>query len=65
MTFVSFFSHIDNVSPPNVCFGSLADIGARISDVRFTPESGHAQHLHQCLLRAISRLRCAGLGCHA
>jgi hypothetical protein len=24
----------------------LADIGARISDVRFTPKSGHAQHRH-------------------
>jgi hypothetical protein len=27
---------------PNVRFGSLAGIGARISDVRFTPKSGHA-----------------------
>jgi len=25
----------------NVRFGSLADIGVEISDVRFTPESGH------------------------
>ena len=24
-------------------YGSLADIGARIRDVRFTPKSGHAQ----------------------
>ena len=23
------------------CFGSLADLGARIRDVRFTPKSGH------------------------
>ena len=27
-------------APFHVCFGSLADIGERISDVRFTPESG-------------------------
>jgi hypothetical protein len=26
-----------------VRFGSKADIGVRIRDVRFTPESGHAQ----------------------
>ena len=31
--------------------------GSRIRDVRFTPKSGHAQHLHQCLQRAISRRR--------
>ena len=30
----------------NVRFGSLADIGARIRDVRFTPKSGHAQRRH-------------------
>jgi len=27
----------------NVRFGSLADISALISDVRFAPESGHGQ----------------------
>ena len=27
----------------NVRYGSLADISERIRDVRFTPESGHAQ----------------------
>jgi hypothetical protein len=30
-----------------------ADIGVEISDVRFTPESGHAQRGHRCLLSAI------------
>jgi hypothetical protein len=28
--------------------GSLADTTAAIRDVRLTPKSGHAQHLHQC-----------------
>ena len=28
---------------PNVCNGSLADIGQSIGDVRFAPESGHVQ----------------------
>ena len=37
-----------------VCFGSLADIAARSRHVRFTPESGHAQRQHRCLLCAIS-----------
>ena len=27
--------------------GSLADIAARIGDVRFTPTNGHSQCLHQ------------------
>jgi hypothetical protein len=27
--------------PPHVRFGSEADIGAFLNDVRFTPESGH------------------------
>ena len=30
----------------NVRYGSLADIRERISDVRFTPQSGHAQRRH-------------------
>jgi hypothetical protein len=37
-----------------VRFGSLADIGQPIRDVRFTPNRGHAQRLHQCLLSATS-----------
>jgi hypothetical protein len=45
--------------PLNVRFGSLADICVRIRDVRFTPNSGHAQRRHQCPLCAISGL-CAG-----
>ena len=35
-------------------FGSLADIEARIGDVRFAPKSGHAHRRHQCLLSAKS-----------
>ena len=31
----------------DVRFGSLADIGELIRDIRFTPESGHAQGHHQ------------------
>ena len=31
----------------NVRFGSLADIGQPIRDVRFTPESGHAHRRHR------------------
>jgi hypothetical protein len=42
----------------NVRFGSLADIRARIRDVRFTLNSGHARHRIRCLLSARSRLRC-------
>ena len=30
----------------NVRFGSLADISEQIRDVRFTPESGHAERQH-------------------
>jgi hypothetical protein len=40
----------------HVRFGSLADIGEWFRDVRFTPQSGHAQRQHRCLLSAISRL---------
>ena len=39
---------------PNVRFGSLADIGVGLSDVRFTPETGHAQPRHTRLLSAKS-----------
>ena len=35
---------VETIGSVMVRYGSLADIGARISDVRFTPESGHAQH---------------------
>ena len=38
----------------DVCFGSLADIRERIRDVRFAPESGHAQRQNRCLLCAKS-----------
>src|SRR5262245_44614667 len=38
----------------NVRFGPKTDIGERISDVRFTPESRHVQHRNECLLCAIS-----------
>jgi hypothetical protein len=40
----------------DVRFGSLADIGQPIRDVRFAPESGHVQRRTRCLLCAISRL---------
>jgi len=36
--------------PTEVRYGSLADTGVEISDVRFTPESGHVQRRHRCLL---------------
>jgi hypothetical protein len=39
----------------DVRFGSLADIGQPIRDVRFAPESGHVQRRTRCLLCAISR----------
>ena len=39
---------------PDVRYGSLADIGVEISDVRFTPESGHVHRRNRCLLCAIS-----------
>ena len=39
----------------NVRFGSLADIGQPIRDVRFAPESGHVQRRNRCLLCAINR----------
>ena len=38
-----------------VRFGSLADISERTRDVRFTPESGHAERQHRRPLSAISR----------
>ncbi len=39
----------------DVRFGSKADIGATVRDVRFTPESGHSQRRPGCPLSAISR----------
>ena len=42
---------------PNVCLGSLADIRARIRDVRFTPKSGHAHRQHRRPLSAKADLR--------
>jgi hypothetical protein len=38
----------------DVRFGSLADIGLRLDDVRFTPQSGHSQRQSQCPLSANS-----------
>ena len=38
----------------NVRFGSLADIGQPIRDVRFAPESRHVRRRNRCLLCAIS-----------
>ena len=38
----------------NVRFGSLADISERTKDVRFTPQSGHAERQHRRPLCAIS-----------
>ena len=38
----------------NVRYGSLADISERIRDVRFTPESGHADRQHRRPLSANS-----------
>jgi hypothetical protein len=34
---------------PNVRFGSKSDISQRLSDVRFTPESGYCGRLLQCM----------------
>ena len=36
------------------CFGSLADLSQPIPDVRFTPESRHAERRNQCPLSAKS-----------
>ena len=38
----------------HVRFGSLADFGEQIRDVRFTPKSGHAQRGIACPLSANS-----------
>jgi hypothetical protein len=59
-----------SASRPDVCllldgsttyvrYGSLADIRERIRDVRFTPNNGHAQRRHRCLLSANSGHRFA------
>src|SRR6516162_7668149 len=42
---------------PDVCFGSEADIGPLLSDVRFTPKSGHWDSAVRCLLCAITGSR--------
>jgi hypothetical protein len=39
-----------------VRFGSLADVSERTRDVRFTPESGHAERQHRRPLRRPSVL---------
>ena len=41
---------------PNVRFGSKADIGASLRDVRFTPKSGHATTSTKRMLRFRKRL---------
>ena len=46
----------NTANPSNVRFGSLADISALVSDVRFAPESGHAQLLRQRPISAKGRL---------
>jgi hypothetical protein len=40
--------------PSDVRYGSLADIGVQLTDVRFTPESGHAERQHRRALSANS-----------
>ena len=47
-------SPIKPKTPSDVRYGSLADIGERIRDVRFTPESGHDQRQHRRPLSANS-----------
>ena len=42
-------------APPNVRYGSLADIGAGVGEVCFTHESGHAPNVQKCPLSASSR----------
>src|SRR5215831_19357230 len=42
------------VDAANVRFGSKADIGACLRNVRFTPKSGHQSHASPCVLWAIS-----------
>src|SRR5262245_54139952 len=49
-------------TPKHVCLGSLADIRAPSADVRFTPESGHAQRRNRCPLCARSRRSRRALG---
>ena len=46
------------ITQAEVRSGSLADIGVQISDLRFTPESGHRARRGQCRLGAMcGRLR--------
>ena len=47
-------SPIKPMTLSDVRYGSLADISERTRDVRFTPESGHAQRQHRCPLSAKS-----------
>ena len=39
-------SYLTPTCRPDVRYGSLADIGERTRDVRFTPKSGHAERQH-------------------
>jgi hypothetical protein len=41
-----------NAGANHVRFGSLADIGGLIGNVRFTPQSGHLRRSNRCSLRA-------------
>ena len=47
----------------DVRYGSLADIGQPIRDVRFAPESRHVQRRNRCLLCAKRRHRCGFENC--
>ena len=47
-------AEVRDLPTDNVRFGSLADISERIRDVRFTPDSGHAERKHRRPLCAIS-----------
>ena len=42
-------------SGPNVRFGSKADVGERLDDVRFTPKSGHWNSIEECGLMQRSK----------
>jgi len=45
---------VDKTALGDVCFGSKADIEDGATNVRFTPESGHADPAHRCPLSAKS-----------
>jgi hypothetical protein len=45
---------VHRAGPDHVCFGSKADMGLPLIDVRFTPKSGHWEARLRCPLSAIS-----------